>query len=109
MKDIKKYIVYQQLINKQIKGYQAASLLGYISLHISGLKQRVLNYGLRGILKPKRESPCKLKNDLKEHIVNLYKSIYFDFNIMHFKDKYEKIRQILIEYRLHKPKKKKKV
>jgi len=119
MKDIKKYEVLQQLIQRQIKGYQAASLLGYTQVHISRLKQKVLKYGFRGILKPRRESPRKLRDDFKEHIANLYKTIYFDFNVRHFKDKleenhsirlsYEKIRQILIESKLHKPKKKKKV
>lgn len=119
MKDIKKYEVLQQLINNQIKGYQAASLLGYSQVHISRLKQKLLKHGFGGILRPKRESPRKLKDNFKEHIANLYKTIYYDFNIMHFKDKleenhkirlsYEKIRQILIEYNHHKPKKKKKV
>jgi regulator of replication initiation timing len=119
MKDIKKYEILQQLINKQIKGYQAASFLGYSQVHISRLKQKVLKYGFEGILRPKKESPRKLKESFKEQIANLYKTLYYDFNIMHFKDKleenhniklsYEKIRQILIEYRLHKPKKKKKV
>ena len=130
MKDIKKYEVLQQLIKKEIKGYEAASLLGYSQVHISRLKQKLLKYGFKGILQCRRESPRKLKDSFKEHIANfLYKNIYYDFNIMHFsaqgrsasgrKDKleenhniklsYEKIRQILIEYKLHKPKKKKKV
>ena len=129
MKDIKKYEVLQQLINKQIKGYEAASLLGYSQVHISRLKQKLLKYGFEGILRRKKTSPRKLKDSFKEHIANLYKNVYYDFNIMHFsaqgrsasgrKDKleenhkiklsYEKIRQILIEYKLHKPKKKKKV
>jgi len=119
MKDIKKYEVLQQLIKKEIKGYEAASLLGYTRVHISRLKQKLLKYGFEGILEHKRTSPHKLKDSFKEHIANfLYKKIYYDFNIMHFKDKleenhniklsYEKIRQILIEYKLHKPKKKKK-
>ena len=120
----------QQLIKKEIKGYEAASLLGYTWVHISRLKQKLLKYGFEGILEHKRTSPHKLKDSFKEHIANfLYKNIYYDFNIMHFsaqgrsasgrKDKleenhkiklsYEKIRQILIEYKLHKPKKKKRV
>jgi len=33
MKDIKKYEVLQQLIKKEIKGYEAASLLGYSQVH----------------------------------------------------------------------------
>lgn len=119
MKDIKKYEVLKQLVDKQIKGYEAASLLGYSQVHISRLKQRLLKCGFKGLLRPKIPSPRKIPTNFKEQIAKLYKSIYYDFNIMHFKDKleenhkiklsYEKIRQILIEYRLHKPKKKKKV
>lgn len=119
MKDIKKYEVLQQLIKKEIKGCEAALSLGYSYVHVSRLKQKVLKQGFKGILRVKRESPRKLKESFKLHIANLYKNIYYDFNIMHFKDKleeehdiklsYEKIRQILIEYNLHKPKKKKKV
>jgi hypothetical protein len=40
MKDIKKYEILQQLINKQIKGYQATSILGYSYVHISRLNQK---------------------------------------------------------------------
>ena len=119
MKDIKKYEVLKQLVDKQIKGYEAASLLGCSQVHISRLKQRLLKCGFKGLLRPKIPSPRKIPDNFKEQIAKLYKSIYYDFNIMHFKDKleenhkiklsYEKIRQILIEYRLHKPKKKKKV
>jgi hypothetical protein len=119
MKDIKKYEILQQLINKQIKGYQSASLLGYTQVHIYRLKQKVLKEGFKGILMTKRESPRKLKEFLKEYIVDLYRNTYYDFNVMHFKDKleeihnlklsYEKIRQILIEYKLHKPRKRKRV
>jgi len=129
MKDIKKYEVLKQLVDKQIKGYEAASLLGYSQVHISRLKQKLLKCGFKGLLRPKIPSPRKIPTNFKEQIAKLYKSIYYDFNIMHFsaqgrsasgrKDKlkenhniklsYEKIRQILIEYKLHKPKKKKKV
>jgi len=119
MKDIKKYEILRQLIDKQVKGYQAASLLGYSQVHISRLKQKVLKYGFKGLLRPKRESPRKIPDSLKEYIADLYKTTYYDFNIRHFNDKleeihsiklsYETVRQILIANHIHKPKKKKKV
>jgi len=119
MKDIKKYEILQQLINKQIKGYQAAQLLGYSYVHISRLKQKVLKYGFEGLLRVRRESPRKIAISLRNRIAYLYKEIYFDFNISHFKDKleeehniklsYETIRKILIKYNLHKAKRRKRI
>jgi len=119
MKDIKKYEVLKQLINKEIKGAEAAGLLGFTRVHISRLKQKVLTYGLKGLLRPRRSSPRKIPDSVKDHIAALYKKTYYDFNIMHFKDKleedhgtkfsYETVRRILIERHIHKPRKKKKV
>ena len=54
MKDIKKYEVLKQLVDKQIKGYEAASLLGYSQVHTClsadrypGLSKSYLNVVLR--------------------------------------------------------------
>ena len=54
MKDIKKYEVLKQLVDKQIKGYEAASLLGYSQVHTClsadrypGLSKGYLNVALR--------------------------------------------------------------
>lgn len=119
MKDIKKLEILQQLINKQIKGYQAAYLLGYHYVHISRLKQKLLRHGFKALLRTKRKPPNKIPTSLRENIANLYKEIYFDFNISHFKDKleeehniklsYETIRKILIKYNLHKAKRRKRI
>ena len=119
MKDIKKIEILQQVIDKKIKGYEAASLLGYTQVHISRLKQKVIKSGFESILRIRRPSSRKLKDSFKKRIANLYKETYYDFNIMHFKDKleenhsiklsYETIRKVLIEYKLHRQKKRKKV
>jgi len=115
--DVKKYEVIKQVAAKQLKGTQAAVLLGYHPVHISRLKQKVLASGLQGILRPKRPSNRKTPDPLKERLIRLYQKTYFDFNIRHFKDKleenhkiklsYETIRQILTAADIHKPKKKK--
>lgn len=73
MKDIKRFEILQQLINKQIKGYQAAYLLGYHPVHVSRLKQKILKYGFKALLRSKGESPSKIPTFLKERITNLYK------------------------------------
>ena len=119
VKDIRKYEVLKEVLEKRIKGYQAAQLLGYSKVHISRLKKRLQKKGFEGLLRPKRPSSKKTHISLIEEIVKLYRETYYDFNVMHFKDKlqeihsiklsYETIRMLLVQYGLHKPKKKKKV
>jgi hypothetical protein len=119
MKDIRKYLVLKDVLEKKIKGEQAARLLGYTKVHISRLKKRLQKGGFEGLLRPKKPSSKKTPVSQREKIVRLYEKTYYDFNIMHFKDKlqeihsiklsYETIRKILIEYNIHKSKKKKKV
>jgi len=117
MKDVKKHEILKQVIAKQLKGTEAAALLGYHPVHISRLKKKVAALGIQGILRPKMPSNRKLPDSLKERIKSLYRQTYYDFNIRHFNDKlrenhkinlsYETIRQTLISGRIHTPKKKK--
>ena len=117
MKDVKKYEILKRAAAKQLKGIEAAILPGYHPVHISRLKKKVTESGIRGILRPKMPSNRKLPDSLKEQIKNFYRKIYYDFNIRHFNDKlqenhkinlsYETVRQILISGRIHAPKKKK--
>lgn len=117
MKDVKKYEILKQVAAKQIKGTEAAVLLGCHPVHISRLKKKVIASGIKGILRPKLPSNRKLPDSLKEQIKSLYRQTYYDFNIRHFNDKlqenhkinlsYETVRQILISGRIHVPKKKK--
>lgn len=117
MKDVKKYEILKQVTAKQIKGTEAAVLLGYHPIHISRLKKKVMASGIQGILRPKLPSNRKLPDSLKEQIKSLYRQTYYDFNIRHFNDKlqenhkinlsYETVRQTLISGRIHAPKKKK--
>lgn len=117
VKDVNKYEILKQVITKQLKGTEAAILIGCHPVHISRLKKKVVASGIQGILRPKLPSNHKLPDSLKEHIKNLYQQIYYDFNIRHFNDKlqenhkinlsYETVRQILISKCNHTPKKKK--
>lgn len=116
MKDIKKYDILKQVAANQIKGTQAAVLLGYHPVHISRMKKKIMVSGIQGILRPKQSSNRKIAEPLKEQIKNLYQQTYYDFNIRHFNDKlmevhgiklsYETVRQILVTARIHTPKKK---
>ena len=121
MKDIKRFKVLKDVIERKLRGTEAAQLLNLTTVHISRLKKRLLNEGFEGLLRRVACAPPSNKipeRDLKT-ILRLRKKLYYDFNIMHFMDKlrdfhklvysYEAIRQILIQHQEHAPRKRKKV
>ena len=121
MKDIQRYKVLKDVVDKKLKGIEAASLLNLTPVHISRLKNKLLKGGFEEILrKPPPMPPNQKISDIDvQRILKLRKELYYDFNIMHFMDKlheihkipycYESMRQLLIRHNLHQPKKKKKV
>jgi hypothetical protein len=121
MKDIQRYKILKDVIERKLKGVEAASLLKLTPVHVSRLKTRLLNGGLEGILRKPPPTPPnrKISETETQKILKFRKELYYDFNIMHFMDKlhevhkmpycYESLRQLLIKNNLHSPKKKKKV
>jgi hypothetical protein len=121
MKDIQKYKILKDVIEKKVKGSQAAQILNLTPVHVSRLKKRLLKEGFHGLLRklPASRPNKKICDKDVGKILKLRKELYYDFNIMHFMDKlhevhkisycYESIRQILIKHNGHLPKKKKKV
>jgi len=121
MKDIQRYKVLKDVIEKKLTGIEAASILGLCPVHISRLKAKFIAGGFEEILKKPPPLPPnrKIAEPEVQKILKLRKELYYDFNVMHFMDKlheihkmpycYESIRRLLIEHNLHSPKKKKKV
>ena len=121
MKDIQRYKVLKDVIDKKLKGSEAAHILGLSCVHLSRLKKRLLEEGFDGLLRKSPASAPHRKISEKEvkQIITLRKKLYYDFNIMHFMDKlhevhkmpycYESVRQILMKNQEHFPRKKKKV
>ncbi len=117
MKDIQRFNVLKDVLNKKLTGAQAANLLGITPVHASRLKKKVKQSGLQGLLRPRHPALNKIPAAKAIIVADLYKEHYWDFNIMHFKDKlkelhniilsYESIRKILITQNIHTPKKKK--
>jgi len=117
MKDIQRYRVLKDLLDRKVKGVQAALILNVHPVHVCRLKKKLLKYGFQGLLRPRRSPTNKIPGSRANIIAALYKEHYWDFNIMHFKDKlseihkirlsYESIRKILIAKGIHAPKKKK--
>lgn len=117
MKDIQKYRVLKDIVDKKVKGVQAALILGITPVHVCRLKRRFIEHGLTGLLRPRHPAPNKISAAKASIIADIYKEHYWDFNIMHFKDKlkeihkitlsYESVRKILISHGIHAAKKKK--
>jgi hypothetical protein len=121
MKDIQRYKVLKDVIDKKLKGIEAAQILGITAVHVSRLKAKLLTGGFEETLrKPPPLPPNKKISEAEvQKILKLRKQLYYDFNVMHFMDKlhethkipycYESIRQLLIRNNLHSPKKKKQI
>lgn len=121
MKDIQRFKILKDLLEKKLKGVEAAKVLGLHPVHISRLKSRLQNGGFEAILrKPREKSPNQKISEYDiQKILKLRKDIYYDFNVGHFTEKlqevhrlaysYESIRQILIKNIEYLPKKRKKV
>jgi hypothetical protein len=121
MKDIQRYKVLKDVIDKKLKGIEAAALLNLSPVHVSRLKAKLLAGGFEEILrKPPPSSPNrKLSDATIQRIIKLRKELYYDFNVRHFMDKlheehkivycYETIRRILIKAQEHYPRRKKKI
>jgi regulator of replication initiation timing len=121
MKDMQRYKVLQEVIEKKLKGTEAAEILKITPVHVSRLKTKLSKEGFEGILRKIPPLPLnrKITEEMVKEIVRVRKKFYYDFNIIHFKDKleenhhihlcYESLRKILVEIKDHQPKKKKKV
>ena len=121
MKDIQRYKVLQDVIEKRITGLKAAEILGLTNVHISRLKKRLSIGGFDALLrKPPATPPNKqVSQEQINKIIKLREEIYYDLNINHFKEKlnekhnipysYSTIRCILVKHNLHQPRKKKTV
>lgn len=121
MKDIQRYKVLKDVIERKLTGVEAASILGISPVHASRLKAKLIAGGLEEILRKPPPLPPnrKISDATVEKILKLRKELYYDFNVMHFMDKlhevhkmpycYESVRQLLIRHSLHSPKKKKQI
>jgi len=121
MKDIQRYKVLQDVVERRLTGLKAAEILGLTNVHISRLKERLSTGGFDALLRKLPAVPPnkQVTQEQLDKIIKLREDIYYDFNINHFKEKlnekhhipysYSTIRCILVKYDLHQPRKKKTV
>ena len=75
MRDIEKYRVLMNCLEKKIKATQASQVLGLSYIHTLRLKKKVAQSGLEGLLRPYRSSPRKVPQAKAELIEKLYRDI----------------------------------
>jgi transposase len=119
MKDIERYKIIKEWIGGNLDGVQASTLLGVSYRHALRLKKAFKERGIEGIIPKKRGGRNSTPESLKERIAELYNGRYGKrFNILHFNEKlnenegihlsYGTVRKILMEKKVHKPKKRRK-
>lgn len=120
-KDVKRYEILNQVLMKQITKKEASIILNISYRQLLRIYDNFKKDGLEGLIaKYKNQNHNqKIYFDVEKKIIELYKEIYMDFNVMHFKDKleenhgiklsYETLRQLLIKNNFHKLKERKKV
>src|SRR3970282_511912 len=85
-KDITRYQVIKDSLDRKISNNQAATLLGVSTRQIIRLKNKVREVDLSGIVHGNRGKPPKttIGKETKETILNLYLNTYNGFNVSHF-------------------------
>src|SRR3972149_4676782 len=85
-KEITKYQVIKDSLDRKISNNQAATLLGLSTRQIIRLKSKVRGADLRGIVHGNRGRTPKIAvaKETKEMILNLYLNTYNGFNVSHF-------------------------
>ena len=119
-KELSRYEIIKRLINKDINGAEAAKQIGLSKRQIRRLKSAVKKYGTQGIIHGNRgrSSNRSLPETKTEKIKELVKKHYYDFGPTFASEKLEenhnikisneKLRQLMIEWKLWKVKSRRK-
>lgn len=119
--DMKRYDIFKKVKDKQLKLVQASKILNLSYRHTLRLFEKFKLFGLHGLIKKYNNKFKNRKIDdlIEKNIVNLYRRVYYDFNIKHFTEKLnerhnislsdETIRLLLIKNKVHIAKKRKKL
>lgn len=119
-KEVKKYDIIKEVINKELNGSEAARLLNLTNRHIRRLKKKVKEKGIKGLIHGNRGRPGNraMPDTERQKIIDLLHKHYYDFGPLLAAEKLEErhglkrdkgtIRSIMINEGLWKPKQKKK-
>ena len=86
--ELKKVLVVEKLVARQIKVAEAAELLGLSTRQVLRLKKTYITEGAEGIAHKNRgRKPAHaIADDVKELVVNLYRTKYYGSNNCHFSE-----------------------
>ncbi|MEN2994224.1 MAG: helix-turn-helix domain-containing protein, partial [Thermodesulfovibrio sp.] len=98
--ELKKVEVINRVMSGSLNLRQAQKLLGLSYRQTLRIKKRFISEGFEGLLrrKTKRPTAFKITQEVKERILNLRESLYWNFNILHFRDKLKENHGIFLSY-----------
>ena len=67
-KDMKRYEVLKDVVDKKLTGLDAANLLGLTNVHISSLKKKLMEGGFEATLRKAPSNPPN--NKISEEVIN---------------------------------------
>ena len=119
-KELARYEVIKRLIKKEINGTEAAKQLDLSVRQIKNIKAKVKRHGAKGIVHSNRGKPSNraISKETTEKIKRIIKEKYYDFGPTFASEKLEenhqikvgkeKLRQLMTDWGLWKPKPRKK-
>lgn len=119
-KELSRYEIIQRLIGKEINGTEAAKQINLSIRQVKNIKARVIKEGARGVIHKSRGEPSnrKMPDENIKEIEKIVKENYHDFGPTFASEKLEenyqikigkeKLRLLMIDWKLWKPKPRKK-
>src|SRR6202167_1120249 len=85
---------------KKITWWQAAEIIGISDRQMRRWRERYEEFGFRGLFDRRRgkPSPKKVRVEVVEKVLGLYREKYFDLNVRHFHEKLQEEHQVEISY-----------
>jgi transposase len=85
---------------KKITWWQAAEIIGISDRQMRRWRERYEEFGFRGLFDRRRgkPSPKKVRVEVVEKVLGLYRETYFDLNVRHFHEKLKEEHQVEISY-----------
>jgi transposase len=85
---------------KKITWWQAAEIIGISDRQMRRWRERHEEFGFRGLFNRRRgkPSPKRVRVEVVEKVLGLYRDKYFDLNVRHFHEKLQEEHQVEISY-----------
>ena len=97
---MKREEVILRVLSKQITFWQAATILRVSPRHLRRLFQAYRRWGFDGLYDRRRARPSarRVKLEIVEQVLDLYRQKYFDFSVRHFHEKLQKEHGLKLSY-----------